>query len=410
MKHIVITEPPPGLWTATIKTYRGDTLLDEDPFSISFVIGDLPQLLTDQTAVLRSTPWEDPQESVQIVWGNSWGAPLPSGYARCAVASDATVERCVLSNAMAANKSFLVWPGQGKERRGADSVPEGYAGPTDAGSLRFQSAKEEGISLYACDGGKKSNCWGAAAPIRVRYLMDETERRAAGVCDTIVMGSSLVFTLPYLSSPLAVYMAGIVSIAATLHDADLGDGLLPSSSPPGQSPLLISNAAPPVEATLGPYLALFSTLTDRPIVSTSELSLKGSVCFERLFLGTQHLLHLSSEHADERALDDSAKVPVYVMSCLCTQSARAEEAAVSVRPLASYLQVGTQAGSDASFDLAARRPVVGNAARHAARLREDDAAAGGGRTRHRCVAAGQVPWRVPRGICCAVREAEPRVA
>lgn len=298
MKHIVITEPPPGLWTATIKTYRGDILLDTAPLSISFVIADLPQGSRDHTTLLRSTPWEDPEESVQAVWGNNWGLPLPAGHARCAVAPDPekTVERCVLSNAMAANRSFFLWTEQGEEE--TREIAAASIGP-----LQIQSASEEGFSLYACAGGIKSNCWGAAAPIRVQYLMDQAERRAAGVCDTIVMGSSLVFTLPYLSSPLAVLMAGIVSIAATLHDADLGEGV-----PDLHAPLLISNAAPPVEATLGPYLPLFSTLTDRPIVSTSELSVRGSVCFQRLFIGTQHLLHLSTEHADERRLDDSAKV------------------------------------------------------------------------------------------------------
>lgn len=88
-------------------------------------------------------------------------------------------------------------------------------------------------------------------------------------------------------------------MVATLHDPDLNQGLASNARA-----MLISNAAPPVEASLGPYLALFKTLTGgNPIVSMTELSMQGTVCFERLFLGMQHLLHLSSEHAKQDGIE-----------------------------------------------------------------------------------------------------------
>ena len=301
MKHIVITEPPPGLWTATIKTFRGSTQLDTTPFSLTFVIFDPPAPL-DATTTLRSSPWEDSAEA-QHVWGNAWGATLPHGYARCASAgANGTVERCMLHNAMSANGSFFLWPGSdGEGAHRWQHVAQASVGP-----LQLREPSSEGFSLYACPGGQQSTCWGAAAALDVRYLMDESAWRGAGVCDTVVVGSSLVFSLPYLGSALSVYMAGIVAVVATLHDQDV---LEEGTSSSGGGGLLIANAAPPVEASLGPYLALFATLTDRPVVSMTELSLQGSVCFRRLFLGTQHLLHLSSQHSSDapRALDEAAR-------------------------------------------------------------------------------------------------------
>lgn len=240
MRHVVITQPPPGLWTATIKTYRGDTLLDESPYSISFIIADHFPDIDEGELELRPSPWD---ESGDDVWGSSWGLALPAGSARCAASGDdGTLERCVLSNAMAANRSFFLWPGQraeatgpdSRQHRGASEDRRQHRGASEVGPLRYQPASSEGFSLYACAGGLKSSCWGQPAPLRVRYLMDEEERRAAGVCDTIVMGSAVVFTLPYMGSPLAVLMSGLVPLVASLRDADLGDGIAR-----GQAPLLI---------------------------------------------------------------------------------------------------------------------------------------------------------------------------
>jgi hypothetical protein len=204
--------------------------LDAAPFSISFIIADHFPEIDEGELELRSSPWD---ESGEDVWGSTWGIALPAGYARCAASSDdGTLQRCVLSNAMAANRSFFLWPGQSAEAMGADSWRR--TGASAVGPLRYQPPTSEGFSLYACGGGLAGSCWGQAAPLRVRYLMDEQERRGAGVCDTIVTGSAVVFTLPYMASPLAVLMSGLVSLVATLRDADLGDGM-----PRSQAPLLI---------------------------------------------------------------------------------------------------------------------------------------------------------------------------
>jgi hypothetical protein len=287
MTHIVVTEPPPGLWTATIKTFSGSKLLDATPFSLTFVLFDPPAPL-DAATTLRSSPWDDSAEAQQV-WGNAWGATLPRGYARCASGKNGTIERCLLHNGMSANGSFFLWPGDDAEEG------ERQVGQTMVGPLKLREPSREGFNLYACPGGDKRQCWGTASALDVRYLMDQGAWRAAGVCDTVVVGSSIVFSLPYLGSALAVYMAGIVSVVATLHDPDVHEGQSLSGG------LLITNAAPPVEASLGPYLALFSTLTDRPVVSLTELSLQGSVCFRRLFLGMQHLQHLSPQHWSDEA-------------------------------------------------------------------------------------------------------------
>ena len=42
------------------------------------------------------------------------------------------------------------------------------------------------------------------------------------------------------------------------------------------------------------------------MVSTTELSLQGNACFNRLFVGTQHLLHLSPEHSADSDPDSAA--------------------------------------------------------------------------------------------------------
>ena len=42
------------------------------------------------------------------------------------------------------------------------------------------------------------------------------------------------------------------------------------------------------------------------MVSTTELSLQGNTCFDRLFVGTQHLLHLSPEHSADSDPDSAA--------------------------------------------------------------------------------------------------------
>jgi hypothetical protein len=290
MTHIVVTEPPPGLWTATIKTFLGSKLLDATPFSLTFVLFDPPAPL-DTATTLRSSPWDDSAEAQQV-WGNAWGVTLPRGYARCSSsASIGTIERCLLHNAMSANGSFFLWPGDDGNQSERQFLQ------TMVGPLKLREPSREAFKLYACPGGDKRQCWGTAAPLDVRYLMDQGAWRAAGVCDTVVVGSSIVFSLPYLGSALAVYMAGIVSVVATLHDPDVHEGQSLSAA----GGLLITNAAPPVEASLGPYLALFSTLTDRPVVSLTELSLQGSVCFRRLFLGIQHLQHLSPQHWSDEA-------------------------------------------------------------------------------------------------------------
>ena len=54
----------------------------------------------------------------------------------------------------------------------------------------------------------------------------------------------VLFSLPYLGSTLSVYMAGLVSLVATVYDyeSDLG---LPLSHSTNTDILLISNAAPP---------------------------------------------------------------------------------------------------------------------------------------------------------------------
>ena len=96
-------------------------------------------------------------------------------------------------------------------------------------------------------------------------------------------------------------MAGLVAIVATLHDPDL-----PALTRRAEVGVLISNAAPPVEGVLGPYLALLKTLTGgKALVSLTELSMQGTVCFERLFVGMQQVQHMSSEHS----APDAASAP-----------------------------------------------------------------------------------------------------
>jgi hypothetical protein len=191
MKHIVITEPPPGLWTATIKTYRGSALLDAIPYSLNFIIIDPPAPL-DASTKLRSTPWEEDSGHVHRVWGGIWGESLPHGYARCASDGRVTVERCFLNNVMASNGTFFIWPGTVKEQhKTAASWGQSSHSPANSGALILQLPSKEGFSLYPCPAGQKSNCWGAASAVDVRYFMDDIERRASAVCDTVVMGTSV---------------------------------------------------------------------------------------------------------------------------------------------------------------------------------------------------------------------------
>ena len=312
MRHIVVTEPPPGLWTATIKTFRSGKQLDEHPFMVSFIIHTPPAPL-DASTMLRSSPWEEDANDVGLVWGRDWGMKLPPGSAQCATGANAIVERCVLTNTMAANGTFFLWPGSPEDSRRAFVSAQQQR----LGALELLDASVQGFSLYACPGGDKSACWGYPAQVDVRYWQDHREHDAAGVCDTVVTGDAVIFSLPFLGSALSVLMDGITALVSTLRD-DMQQTQASSSARervrPAEKTLLISNAAPPVEASLGPYLPLFQALSSRPVVSMTELSLQGSVCFERLFVGTRHLLHLSSaEH-----LQQVRSRPPVTRACACT--------------------------------------------------------------------------------------------
>jgi hypothetical protein len=310
MKHIVVTEPPAGLWTATIKTFRDVAHLDQAPFNISFIIHNPPPL--DASTQLRQTPWERPRESREV-WGQNWGMLLPPGSARCASGADATVERCLLTNAMAANGTFFLWPGEDDAGTRTLSSARGTRtlSSAQAHALELMPPSEDGFSLFPCPGGDKANCWGVAAQVDIRYLADERRREAAGVCDTTVSGSAVLFSLPYLANALSALMEGFVALVATLEEEEeVRSARAPCAvraakrrgSGEGRSSLLlITNAAPPVEALLSPYLPLFAALTERPIVSLSELSLQGSVCFHRLHVGLRTLLTHSHEEAPSSA-------------------------------------------------------------------------------------------------------------
>jgi len=138
---------------------------------MSFIIIDAPAPV-DASTQLRAEPWDHPAQAHQV-WGKAWGDSLAAGYARCASHTNQVLQRCVLSNAMAANGTFWMW-----------ASPEVVDASNHVGPLLLRSPDTLGFSLYACPGGQKSSCWGAPAAVDVRYLLDTHHSNTLGVCDT----------------------------------------------------------------------------------------------------------------------------------------------------------------------------------------------------------------------------------
>lgn len=261
---IVVTEPPPGLWTATIRTYRNGQLLDRHPFSLSFVIDDPPGLPPDN-AVLRSAPWErSVAHTPNSPWTDAYGMRMTQhGSAVCTRGGPQKASRCTLKNAVWANGTFTVVPKPGQE------------------------SEEEIEPFKPCQGGD-NNCWGPVAPIHVlRKRADELHQASLG-CDFLTDKRALLFAMPYLGSMLSAMMAGFLTLYATLLEADEGDFVVDPDNT-----VLVLNLAPPVEAGLGSLLPLFSTLSSYPITSTTELSMMGRTCFSTIAVGLSDDISLS---------------------------------------------------------------------------------------------------------------------
>jgi len=112
---------------------------------------------------------------------------------------------------------------------------------------------------------------------------------------------TVFFAVPFLGNALSAVMAGFVSLYSTL--LDLGEGVMPTRD----KVLLIVNLAPPTEASLAVYLELFQVLSSNPIVSTTELSMEGRVCFRSITVGLSDAVDLSKDTTFPHYIDGARR-------------------------------------------------------------------------------------------------------